>query len=116
MHKHTAQTVEKLKISMSRKGLGNEACPKWNPQAEFISAEEKPRFQGFAEQILHEEIGLYSSVLTRQNPIGALPPASGFAAMDFDEGCRLCRHPQRCGKFRTSFLLNEQAAVCGGCL
>ena len=79
---------------MSRKGLGNEACPKWNPQAEFISAEEKPRFQGFAEQILHEEIGLYSSVLTRQNPIGALPPASGFAAMDFDEGCRLCRHPQ----------------------
>ena len=66
---------------MSRKGLGNEACPKWNPQAEFISAEEKPRFQGFAEQILHEEIGLYSSVLTRQNP-------------DFDEGCRLCRHPQ----------------------
>ena len=80
---------------MSRKGLGNEACPKWNPQAEFISAEEKPRFQGFAEQILHEEIGLYSSVLTRQNPIGALPPASGFAAMDFDEGCRLCRHPQR---------------------
>ena len=67
---------------MSRKGLGNEACPKWNPQAEFISAEEKPRFQGFAEQILHEEIGLYSSVLTRQNP-------------DFDEGCRLCRHPQK---------------------
>ena len=56
------QTVEKLKISMSRKGLGNEACPKWKPQAEFISAEEKPRFQGFAEQILHEEIGLYSSV------------------------------------------------------
>ena len=89
------QTVEKLKISMLRKGLGNEACPKWNPQAEFISAEEKPRFQGFAEQILHEEIGLYSSVLTRQNPIGALPPASGFAAMDFDEGCRLCRHPLR---------------------
>ena len=76
-----SQTVEKLKISMSRKGLGNEACPKWNPQAEFISAEEKPRFQGFAEQILHEEIGLYSSVLIRQNP-------------DFDEGCRLCRHPQ----------------------
>jgi hypothetical protein len=75
------QTVEKLKISMSRKGLGNEACPKWNPQAEFISAEEKPRFQGFAEQILHEEIGLYSSVLTRQNP-------------DFDEGCRLFRHPE----------------------
>ena len=62
--------------------------PKWNPQTEFTSAEEKPRFQGFAEQILHEEIGLYSSVLTRQNPIGALPPASGFAAMDFDEGCR----------------------------
>jgi hypothetical protein len=50
------------------------------PQAEFISAEEKPRVQGFAEQILHEEIGLYSSVLTRQNP-------------DFDEGCRLFRHP-----------------------
>ena len=77
------QTVEKLKISMSRKGLGNEACPKWNPQAEFISAEEKPGFQGFAKQILYEEIGLYSSVLTRQNP-------------DFDEGCRLCRHPHGC--------------------
>ena len=81
---------------MSRKGLGNEAFPEWNPQAEFISAEEKLGFQGFAKQILYEEIGLYSSVLTRQNPIGALPPASGFAAMDFDEGCRLCRHPQGC--------------------
>ena len=75
------QTIDKLKISVSRKGLGNEAFPEWNPQAEFISAEEKLRFQGFAKQILYEEIELYSSVLTRQN-------------LDFDEGCRLCRHPQ----------------------
>ena len=93
MYFHTPQTVEKLKISMSRKGLGNGACPKWNPQAEFISAEEKPRFQGFAEQILHEEIGLYSSVLTRQNP-------------DFDEGCRLFRHPEESRFARFS--------ACGG--
>ncbi|MBR4015623.1 MAG: hypothetical protein IKI88_05415 [Anaerotignum sp.] len=26
--------------------MGNEACPKWNPQAEFISAEENSGFQG----------------------------------------------------------------------
>ncbi len=24
-----------------RKGLGNEACPKWNPQSEFTSDEDK---------------------------------------------------------------------------
>ena len=47
--------------------------PNWNPQAEFISAEEKSVFQGFAAQILHEEIGLSPSVPTRRNP-------------DFDEG------------------------------
>ena len=29
-----------------RKGLGNEACPKWNPQSEFTSDEENSTFQG----------------------------------------------------------------------
>ena len=29
-----------------RKGLGNEACPKWNPQSEFTSDEENSEFQG----------------------------------------------------------------------
>ena len=32
---------------MPRKGLGNEAFPNWNPQAEFSSAEENSEFQGF---------------------------------------------------------------------
>ena len=29
-----------------QKGLGNEACPKWNPQSEFTSDEENSTFQG----------------------------------------------------------------------
>ena len=33
-------------ILMPRKGSGNEACPEWNPQAEFTSAEENCAFQG----------------------------------------------------------------------
>mgnify|MGYP005778878141 FL=1 len=44
------QTVKKLDFilfSRARKGLGNEAFPNWNPQSEFISDEEKPKFQGF---------------------------------------------------------------------
>ena len=28
-------------FSRKRKGLGNKACPKWNPQSEFTSDEEK---------------------------------------------------------------------------
>ena len=31
-----------------RKGLGNEAFPKWNPQSEFISGEENSGFQGYS--------------------------------------------------------------------
>jgi len=30
----------------TRKGSGNQRFPEWNPQAEFISAEENSEFQG----------------------------------------------------------------------
>ena len=49
------QTVKKL-IHCERKGSGNEAFPEFNPQAEFISAEENPVFlrpdkvQGFPQK------------------------------------------------------------------
>ena len=49
------QTVKKL-IHCERKGSGNEAFPEFNPQAEFISAEENPLFlrpdkvQGFPQK------------------------------------------------------------------
>lgn len=33
-------------IFKQRKGFGNEAFPKWNPQSEFTSEEENNRFQG----------------------------------------------------------------------
>ena len=50
-----SQTVKKL-IHCERKGSGNEAFPEFNPQAEFISAEENPVFlrpdkvQGFPQK------------------------------------------------------------------
>ncbi|MBE6008947.1 MAG: hypothetical protein E7235_07100 [Lachnospiraceae bacterium] len=53
--------------------MGNEEFPDLYPQTEFISVEEKPGFQGFVQQTLHEETGLYTYASTRQNP-------------DFDEG------------------------------
>ena len=49
------QTVKKL-IHCERKGSGNKAFPEFNPQAEFISAEENPVFlrpdkvQGFPQK------------------------------------------------------------------
>ena len=49
------QSVKKL-IHCERKGSGNEAFPEFNPQAEFISAEENPVFlrpdkvQGFPQK------------------------------------------------------------------
>ena len=48
--KTASQTVKKLDFILSsraRKGLGNKGFPNWNPQSEFISDEEKPKFQGF---------------------------------------------------------------------
>ena len=51
----SGQTVKKL-IHCERKGSGNEAFPEFNPQAEFISAEENPVFlrpdkvQGFSQK------------------------------------------------------------------
>ena len=53
--RHASQTVKKL-IHCERKGSGNEAFPEFNPQAEFISAEENPVFlrpdkvQGFPQK------------------------------------------------------------------
>ena len=53
--KTLCQTVKKL-IHCERKGSGNEAFPEFNPQAEFISAEENPVFlrpdkvQGFPQK------------------------------------------------------------------
>ena len=50
-----SQTVKRL-IHCERKGSGNEAFPEFNPQAEFISAEENPVFlrpdkvQGFPQK------------------------------------------------------------------
>ena len=44
-----------------RKGLGNEACPKFNPQSEFISDEEKREFQGFKPMGLLLYTSVYSS-------------------------------------------------------
>ena len=50
MNCQTYQIIDKLgftPFSSTRKGLGNEAFPNWNPQSEFISDEEKQKFQGF---------------------------------------------------------------------
>ncbi|WP_191344583.1 hypothetical protein [Anaerotignum lactatifermentans] len=44
------RTVKKLHFTLfsrTRKGLGNEAFPNWNPQSEFTSDEKKQEFQGF---------------------------------------------------------------------
>lgn len=47
---HASYSVKRLDfILLQERGrvLGNQEFPKWNPQAEFISDEEKQEFQGF---------------------------------------------------------------------
>ena len=49
-------------ISIMRKGSGNEEFPDWNPQAEFISDEEKQEFQGL---LAYGTPALYFSLLVK---------------------------------------------------